>query len=361
LRIGRRSYDQTAYDSVLLLGMGKASVPMATAVLEALGDAIPAHGVVVTKYDHLAQNISVQWPEIEWIEAAHPVPDENSLRGGDAICRQLDGLTPRTLVLACISGGASALVVAPHEGISLNVMRAINDTLLRSGAEITEMNAVRSRLDRLKAGGLVRMAHPAPVASLILSDVIGDPLPVIASGMTNDPQAHNVLVGNNAQSCEAVAMRARALGYSADVVTTTLRGEARDAAADIVDAATSMPARHVRIYGGETTVTVRGGGKGGRNQELALAAAIRMASRPSSPLLMLVALGTDGTDGPTDAAGAIAFGDTVSRASIAGLDAGAHLADNNAYPCFNAIGDLIKTGPTGTNVADVVIAVSGDA
>ncbi len=326
------------------------------------------------------------------IEAGHPIPDENSLRGGEAVCAALAKCTERTLVIACVSGGASAVLVAPHEGISLGTMRAINDALLRSGADIREMNAVRSRLDRLKAGGLVRMAQPATVVGLILSDVVGDPLDVIASGLTHEPRAHNVLVGNNTQSCNAVADAARDLGLVPHVMTTELRGEARERGAEIarelvgfyspnpdvedkVSATSSVsrlsspsaPPPLCLIYGGETTVTIRGEGKGGRNQELALAAALALSPLPSGERLgegannrifAIAALGTDGTDGPTDAAGAIAFADTAQRARDLGLDAEDFLARNDSYHFFEALGDLILTGPTGTNVADVVISLS---
>ena len=197
LWVGERSYDVIG-KKLRLIAIGKASVPMAMAVLDLLGDHIQC-GVIVTKYAHVTASaqakIAQYHPKIRLIESAHPVPDENSLRAGIAVCAALENCSADTLVITCVSGGASALQVAPHEGISLKTMRAINDALLRSGADITEMNAVRSRLDRLKAGGLVRMAQPGQVVGLILSDVIGDPLAVIASGLTNDPLAYNVLVG----------------------------------------------------------------------------------------------------------------------------------------------------------------------
>jgi hydroxypyruvate reductase len=387
LHVDHRVFDLTQFDEVRVLAAGKAALPMAEQ-MEALLGARVSRAVVVTKYGHAGDEEMRRWggevksltpsphhPVI--IEAGHPIPDENSRRGGEAFCDALVGCTERTLVIACVSGGASALLVAPHEGISLGTLRAINDALLRSGADIHEMNAVRSRLDRLKAGGLVRMAQPATVIGLILSDVIGDPLHVIASGLTNESRAHNVLVGNNAQSCNAVADAARDLGFVAHVVTTELRGEARDAGeaiarelrdAIIPSAPAPLPdeARGVcLIYGGETTVTIRGEGKGGRNQELALAAARVLGEqeslRRSKRLrLCIAALGTDGTDGPTDAAGAMAFDDTLQRAANAGLDLGDFLERNDSYHFFQQLGNLIVTGPTGTNVADVVIALAID-
>ncbi|MCS6849390.1 MAG: DUF4147 domain-containing protein [Anaerolineae bacterium] len=370
LFVGGVAYDLRDFDDVRLIAAGKAATPMAAEVVRVLGDRL-SRAVVVTKYGHLSPDLNskLKTQNSELIEAGHPIPDARSLRAGEAVCAALRDCTPRTLVIACVSGGASALLVAPHTGISLNVMRAINDALLRSGADIHEMNAVRARLDRLKGGGLVRLAQPATVIGLILSDVIGDPLDVIASGLTNDPRAHNVLVGNNAQACQAAAQHAEQLGFAARVVTTTLRGEAREAGVHIARAVldADLPA-HARgvclIYGGETTVTLRqvqgGEGKGGRNQELALAAAIEMDSRATTqgrPYMGIAALGTDGTDGPTDAAGAIAFADTVQRARERGLEARGYLARNDSYHFFAPLGDLIMTGPTGTNVADVIIAL----
>ncbi len=309
------------------------------------------------------------------------MPDENSLRAGELVCETLSRCTERTLVVACISGGASALLIAPQPGISLAALRAINDALLRSGADIREMNAVRSRLDRLKGGGLARLAAPGQIAGLILSDVVGDPLDVIASGLTNDPRSHNVLVANNAQACEAAADAARGAGYETTIVTTTFSGEARERGREIALAVSASPRPHPQpqpqprplpsfgyaedlslaerglclIYGGETTVTVRGSGKGGRNQELALAAAIELGK--GRPYAVIAAVGTDGTDGPTDAAGAVAYPDTLDRSLRLGLDAEDHLRRNDSYAFFAALGDLVMTGPTGTNVADIVIAL----
>jgi hydroxypyruvate reductase len=386
-----RRYDLTHFDDIRLIAAGKASVPMANEVVKLLGDRL-SRAVVVTKHGHTSKegHLALSTRHSSLIEAGHPIPDENSLRGGEAVCEALQGCTERTLVITCVSGGASALLVAPHAGISLNTMRAINDALLRSGADIHQMNAVRSRLDRLKAGGLVRLAQPGQVIGLILSDVIGDPLDVIASGLTNDPRAHNVLVGNNTQACNAVADAARDLGFAPHVITTELRGEARlrgeEIAREVMGAEApggwgedhaprpSAPPPLCLIYGGETTVTIHGEGKGGRNQELALAAALAMARHPlthgprwaTSPLpqgergMAVAALGTDGTDGPTDAAGAIAYTDTVRRAQALGLDAQAYLDRNDSYHFFEQLGDLITTGPTGTNVADIVIAVALD-
>ena len=364
-----QSYDLAQYDDVRLIAVGKAAAPMAGAALALVGDRV-SRAVVVTKYGHLAGHAwTANAPRnFALIESAHPVPDENSLRAGEAVCAALAGCAARTLVVACVSGGASALVIAPHAGISLNTMRAINDALLKSGADIREMNIVRSRLDQLKGGGLARMAAPGHVLGLILSDVIGDPLDVIASGLTNDPRARNALIANNTQACEAAATAAREMGFDTAIVTTELRGEARQRGQEIAQELLALRARHparpvCRIYGGEPTVTVRGDGKGGRNQELALAAAITLAQSDTTAadLLAVASLGTDGTDGPTAAAGAYATPDTLARARALGLDAQDYLTRNDSYHFFQRLGNLIVTGPTGTNVADIVVALSQPA
>lgn len=351
LHIGERRIDVLAQD-ICLVAAGKAAAAMAEALLRLLSGA-SVSGVVVTKHGHAAEHILAP---LRVIEAGHPVPDAGSLAGGEAVVAALAEAHDKRVVLVAVSGGASALLVAPHAGISLRAIMAINDALLRSGADIHEMNAVRSRIDRLKAGGLVRMAAPDEVHALILSDVIGDPIDVIASGLTADPRAHNTLIGNNTQACEAAARMATTRGYAARIVTTELRGDAAEAGARIAAEIAASPPNSALIYGGETTVQVRGSGKGGRCQELALAAALHLQSCGSA--LAVAALGTDGTDGPTDAAGALAFGDTQTRATAQGLNARAHLERNDSYAFFHALGDLIRTGPTGTNVADVIIALN---
>lgn len=348
-------YDLRTCDEIRLVAVGKAAAPMARACSELIDDRLRA-GVIVTKYGHLGALATHSDPRFTVIESAHPVPDENSQRGGESVTKLISGCTERTLVIACISGGASALMVAPQPGIRLSTMQAINDALLRSGADIREMNIVRARLDQLKGGGLARACAPGQIIGLILSDVIGDPLDVIASGLTNDPHAANTLVANNTQACQAVAEAARQLGYTPTLVTTELRGEARERAKEIAQAICAALPHTCLIYGGETTVTLQGHGKGGRNQELALAAALELHQAPSCQA-SVASFGTDGTDGPTDAAGALALPNTLSRASALGLDALDFLARNDSYHFFQPLGDLLMTGPTGTNVADVVIAL----
>jgi hydroxypyruvate reductase len=323
----------------------------------------------------------------------------------------LKELNARDLLIVLISGGASALLPAPVEPITLSDKQQTTDLLLRAGADITELNTVRKHLSALKGGNLAALAYPATTISLVLSDVIGDRLDVIGSGPTvpdsstfsdafaviqkykltrripkavrrrleagaagkapetpkpGDPlfrNVHNVVIGSNRLSLEAAAGQAKALGYRTLILSSTMQGEAREVArvhAQILREVhlSGHPLRRPAciLSGGETTVTVTGSGKGGRNQEFALAAAIDIAGLNDA---LVLSAGTDGTDGPTDAAGAIATGDTVKRAAALGLDARKHLCTNDAYPFFDALCDLIRTGPTGTNVMDIHLLLAG--
>ncbi len=378
------------------VAIGKAAVPMAQSLHALLGDRI-IQGLVVTKYEHLGDaKFPANWAVLE---SAHPVPDEQSLAAGDRVWQFLANCTDRTLVLAGISGGASALIVAPHnwsaliellnnpppaeisqetqqlvqaalsrqaidlstvkltENISLSALQAIGQALLGSGLSIEKINAVRSRLDRLKGGGLVERVGAGKVIGLILSDVIGDPIAAIASGLTNHPHAANVLVGNNHQACEAVAMTARSMGYDSQIITTELAGEAKLRGVEIVREIIAQPARTVLIYGGETTVTLPPNcpGKGGRNLELGLAAAIELAQHCVPA--WVVTLATDGTDGPTDAAGVTTNDRTIDRAVAIGLDARSALDRHDSYHFFQQLDNLHQIGATGTNVADITIAI----
>jgi glycerate 2-kinase len=382
IEIEDRAYDLTCGD-IRCIAIGKAAVPMAQAMADLLGDKIST-GLVITKYAHLgAAKFPPDW---EVIEAGHPHPDENSLAAGDRVWNLLAECTEQTLIIACISGGASALVAAPQpwsslqqlesatldaalisqgidiarpsgEFISLAALQAINSALLNSGLDIEQINAIRSKLDRLKAGGLVSRALPGRVIGLILSDVIGDPIGSIGSGLTNHPYAHNTLVGNNLQSCLAVAEAAKNLGYEPHIITTSLAGEAQVRGREIAREIVTRSPKTVLIYGGETTVTLPPNcqGKGGRNQELALAAAIELGTR-STPA-WVITLATDGTDGPTDAAGATVNEQTLARSIELGLDANLALDRHDSYPFFQRLGDLRLLGATGTNVADITIAI----
>jgi glycerate 2-kinase len=329
-----------------LLAIGKAAGPMATAIAELVGVQRIDRALVISPEP--VPNLPAHWLQI-W--AGHPLPTAASLAAGQAVRQLVANGTTETVVLVCISGGATALVSDPLPGISLSTLRAIYQTLLASGAEIQEMNVVRSGLDRLKAGGLVALAQPAQVVGLVLSDVVGDSIATIGSGLTLT--AHNVLVGNNAQACQGAAAYLTAQGYR--VITNTMQGEAKIVGAEIARAIQQAPPGTALIYGGETTVTMppANSGCGGRNQELVLAAALEL--NESSGLVG--AVGTDGIDGCSPAAGAMADRSTLPRAIELGLVATDYLQRHDSYHFFTALGDSIITGPTGTNVADLAIAI----
>jgi glycerate 2-kinase len=390
---------------LIVVGAGKASAAMAAAAEEALGPAV-SEGVVAVKDGHLAPTRRVRLRE-----AGHPVPDE---RGAEA-AREIRSLVERAgaddLVLVLVSGGGSALLPAPAPPISLADKQAVTRLLLAAGATINQLNAVRKHLSLLKGGQLARAASPARVHALLLSDVIGDPLDVIGSGPTapdastfadalavldrfgvraripasvtdrlargargeiaetpkpDDPVFHrvtNTVIGNNGLVVEAAAARAAALGYTPHVLTRALDGEARDVARDWIELARGIAAGRgpvappaCVIAGGETTVTVRGQGRGGRCQEFALAAALAMQGLDDDVVL---AAGTDGSDGPTDAAGAIVDGRTASRARERGHDGEALLAANDSHRVLADLDDLIVTGPTNTNLLDLYLLLVG--
>jgi hydroxypyruvate reductase len=388
LLVGDQSYDLDAYENVFIIGGGKAAVLMAAAVVDILGEWL-TRGTVVTKYEH-----TQGWshPAIRVIEAGHPVPDENSARGAEALADLAQQATERDLVICLISGGGSALLTLPAEGLSLDDFQRLTDALLRSGATINEMNTVRKHCSGIKGGHLARLAAPARLVTVILSDVVGDPLDVIASGPTvpdpttvlesrdvlqrhgigdavplretpkpGDPifeRVQNVVVGSNRLAALAAVERARALGFQALLLGTYVQGEAREVAQVTAALAKGiradgdpLPPPACLVWGGETTVTIRGDGKGGRNQELALAAALALDGWPG---VLLMALATDGTDGPTDAAGAVITGETLSHARSLGLDARGALDANDSYRFLDALGALVRTGPTGTNVNDLL-------
>lgn len=399
--------DWLAAAHIYLVGAGKAGVPMALAAAELLGPRLTA-GVVVVPHMPAA-GLPVP-PTLSFVEGGHPQPTTGSLAGGRAIAALLTRTTPNDLVLVVISGGGSALLELPQAGLSLADLQQTNAALLRSGAAIHELNAVRTQLSQLKGGGLARLAHPARVLALILSDVVGNPLASIASGPTvvgaaeagaalavieryqlraqlpagvlyhlthgtgplpsEAPVVENRLVGSNRTAGEAAAAAARALGFEAEWLADDWQGEAREVgrrfAALLVRApgpaplsARARPFEAVRrprcyVVGGESTVTVRGEGKGGRNQEAALSAALVLDSLPN---VALATIATDGVDGPTDAAGALVTGATLTRARALRLDVAQALAANDSYPCLEALGALLFTGPTGTNVGDLMVGL----
>jgi len=374
-----------AYQNIFVIGAGKASAQMARAVERLMAARITA-GEINVKDGHGAK-----LRRIKINECGHPIPDQRGVAGARRIAQIASQAGPDDLVLCLISGGASALLPLPAPSITLVQKQKITRSLLACGASIHEINCVRKHISAIKGGHLARLAYPATLFTLILSDVVGDDLDVIGSGPTvpdrstiADARAilskygipnklhmeetpkpgdqvfqktRNVIVGSNALAVDAAASKARQLGFNTLVLSTSLVGEAREVAR--VHAAVAreiqVAGRPVKvpacvISGGETTVTIRGQGLGGRNQEFALAAAIDIAGLGDTVIL---SAGTDGTDGPTDAAGAIADGATLARAQSLGLDASAYLSNNDSYHFFQATGDLIKTGPTGTNVADI--------
>lgn len=394
-----RSLDASRYRRIIVVGAGKASAAMAQAAEKVLGRRISA-GLINTKDGHLAP-----LKRIELNECSHPVPDQRGVDGARRIAQLVSGAGPDDLVLCLISGGGSALLPLPADPVTLAEKQATTKLLLACGATIHELNCLRKHLSAIKGGQLARLASPATVLALLLSDVIGDPLDVIASGpaapdpstfrdawqvvekfglekklpaavrarllrglegavpdtpKAGDPlfrRTRNLIIGSNRLAVDAAAARAKALGYKPLILSTTIEGETRDVAlmhAAIAREAleSGRPAKPplCLISGGETTVTLRGAGLGGRNQEFALAAALALDGLPG---ILAFSAGTDGTDGPTDAAGAQADGATVSRAAAQGLSAKQSLANNDSYNFFRPLNDLVMTGPTGTNVMDV--------
>jgi glycerate 2-kinase len=375
----------------LVLGAGKAAAAMARAVERHMSGRV--EGLVVTRYGH-----AVPCARVEVVEAAHPVPDAAGRAAAHRILEYAKSAGADDLVLCLISGGASALLALPADGLALEDKQAVNRALLASGADITQMNAVRKHLSAIKGGRLAAAAHPAQVVSLLISDVPGDDPAVIGSGPTvpdpstfadalailrqydieppaavlehlraakdetpkpGDPRlahARTVIVARPQASLEAAAARARAAGITPVVLGDALEGEAREVGKALAGIALQVR-RHgqpasspcVLLSGGETTVTVRGKGRGGRNAEFLLALAIHLRGAPG---ISALAADTDGIDGSEDNAGATLLPDTLARARDKGLDAKAMLADNDAYGFFAGLGDLVITGPTLTNVND---------
>lgn len=401
----RALYNAGHFDKLIVVGFGKASCLMAKAIEESLGDLIDA-GAVITKYGHSPAEYRPH--KIMVTEAGHPVPDDNGLQGTADIIRLLEYAGPATLVVCLISGGGSALLVSPCEGITLREKQAATELLLRAGADIGELNTVRKHISRVKGGRLAEYAYPARMISLILSDVIGDRPDIIASGPTApDPATYrdalavlekyrltrrvapsilrilargageeipetpkeghpvfedveNIVIGSNCKALSAARIKAEALGYAVVALSDAVQGEAREVGKRLARLAMAIRASNKSvkpvclISGGEPTVTVRGKGKGGRNTELALAFALETEGAAG---ITLLSAGTDGTDGPTDAAGAFADGLTIGRARNAGLDPEAMLTDNDSYTFFSRIESLLVTGPTGTNVMDIQIVL----
>jgi glycerate 2-kinase len=391
---------------LIVVGTGKASARMAQVVEEILGSRIGG-GVVVTKYGH-----ALPLQRIRLLEAGHPIPDTSGMRGVQEIRQLVRGLTKNDIVLCLISGGGSALWPAPAGGVTLEEKQEVTALLLRAGATILELNAVRKHLSAIKGGQLAAWVAPARVISLIISDVIGDPVDFIASGPTapdttsfadasaivekygvdvpksvserlqrgargeisetpkpGDPlfeRIENHIIANNHLVVEAALSKARELGFNSVVLGTEVEGEAKEVgrffvavAREIGSAGRPVTPPGCVLSAGETTVTVRGSGVGGRNQEMALAWAIAAAARPAPIPCCFASVATDGSDGPTDAAGGIVDPSTCARAVEAGLIPAKFLQANDSWNFLNATGDLIVTGPTHTNLMDLQILLVG--
>ncbi|MEM7153385.1 MAG: DUF4147 domain-containing protein [Myxococcota bacterium] len=336
---------------VWLIAVGKAAEAMTRAAVPPLGARL-AEGLVVAK--HPSDEVLDSRGRITTVVGAHPVPDERSLAAGQAVIDFVQRAGEQDLVVMLLSGGASSLMVAPLPGTSLEDIAARGDALLRSGAPIEQINAARTQLDRLKGGGLLRLAAPTRVLSLVLCDVVDAPLSVVGSGPTMPGPM--VAIADNDAAVHAALAAARAEGWATER-WPALRGEARvvgqQLAQRLRDAKVTTPT--VFVAGGETTVTVHGRGRGGRNQELALAAVEPLDGHAHRTLITLA---TDGEDGPTDAAGAVVRGRTAADARARGFDVAARLDDNDAYPVFEGTGDLLRIGPTGTNVCDLVLGLA---
>ncbi len=408
LQVDGAKYDLSGFERIIVIGAGKATARMALAVESLLGKRITA-GLIVVKDGHTAP-LKI----IEQVEASHPVPNAAGIAGTQRILQMARAADEKTLVICLMSGGASALLISPVEGVTLQDKQDATRLLLNAGADIFELNAVRKHLSAAKGGRLAQAAWPAQLLTLIVSDVIGDPLDVIGSGPTSADNStfaeawaaiekfglqeklplrvaeylqrgiagqvpetvkendacltgtRNVIVASIRQALDAAQERSAQLGFSTRTISDTLQGEASDAARFLAQAArdelaTMQPnERRCLLCGGETTVTVLGNGKGGRNQEFALVFALEIEGLRGVSML---SAGTDGTDGPTDAAGAMVDGNTIAQAKKHGIDPLHYLRNNDSYAFFQQLDSVsdthshLKTGPTGTNVMDIQIVL----
>ncbi len=397
LEVGNRAFPLKDYSRVYLFGIGKVAARMAHPLEEILGDRI-AGGLIIVKDGHASP-----LERIEVREASHPIPDARGMKAAKDLVGMLRSLRKDDLVLFIVAGGGSSLFALPAGTLTLEEKKRANRALLRCGATIREVNAVRKELSAVKGGQLIPMIYPATLVNLILSDVVGDPLEDIASGPTVPPtlpgidplkvierygltdklpgqvlehlnqsakepvdysistggireRIHNVLVGNNRSLLECARRKAEGLGYETRILTSRLEGEAREEgerlsriAIDSKNRRESNAAPLCLLIGGETTVTVQGEGTGGRCMEFALSSAIALEGEK----IVILAAGSDGADGPTDAAGAIADGETCQKGRGMALDPRGALEANDSYAFFRSIGDLVITGPTKTNVMDL--------
>ena len=394
-------FELNLFKKIFLIGTGKASTSMAQAIEEIFGDRI-TKGLIITKYGH-----SLPLKKMEMIEAGHPIPDQKGFEGTKKIQNLLKESGPEDLILFLLSGGGSALLPLPVDGITLEEKQQVTQLLLDCGADIKEINTIRKHISQVKGGGLAKWAHPSTVIGFILSDVVGDPLDVIASGPTVPDSStfeeaweilkkydlvekitpsirrhlllgkegkieetpkpgdgvfekvHHILIGSNILALRAAEKEASSYGFRTLILSSSIVGETREAARfhsaiakEVISSGNPISRPACIISGGETIVTIKGHGLGGRNQEFALAGALEISGIER---VVLLSGGTDGTDGPTDASGAIADHTTISRARSMGLDPKAYLENNDAYPFFKKLGDLLITGPTHTNVMDIRI------
>lgn len=377
-------------EKVTVIAIGKAAWNMANAAKKVLGERI-LKGLVVTKYDHAESPIE----GFEIIEAGHPIPDSNSLKGASKAVELVAGLEGNDLVFL-ISGGGSSLFEKPMDGITLDNIKDITDQLLSSGADIVEINTIRKRLSAVKGGRFAKQCGDSNIFTIVLSDVVGDRLDFIASGpvypdsSTSDQalkiikkyglsidekiietikietpknirNCETVIAGSVTELCLAAATNAKKLGYEPLILSSMLEAEAKEAGKIMASIAKQLEENEKEpfiqkpcaiIIGGETIVRIRGNGTGGRNQELALSAAIEIEGLDDT---VIFSLASDGTDGPTDVAGGIIDGKTASRIRESGMEPEVYLDNNDSYNALKASGDLINTGPTGTNVNDVTV------
>lgn len=402
LEVDDESYNLDDFDRIIVIGAGKAGAAMSRAIEEVLGDRI-SFGHVIVKYGHLDDGVK----KIYIHEAAHPVPDEAGYESAKIIYDVLEKAGEKDLIIFLLSGGGSALMPLPIDSISLLEKQQTTNLLLASGATINEINAIRKHISQFKGGQLAGKAFPAKLITLIISDVVGDPLDTIASGPTvpdnstfedcltilkkynlifevsegvlkhikdgadglvpdtpklNEPifeNVQNVIVANNMKAFSAAKIKAEELGFKPLILSTMIEGETREIAKmhagiakEIQKSGNPITTPACILSGGETTVTIFGNGLGGRNQEFSLASAIEIDGMKN---VVILSVATDGTDGPTDSAGAVADGNTLSRAVEMNMKATDYLADNDSYHFFQQLGDLVNTGPTNTNVMDIRI------
>ncbi len=400
---GLVTLDLDSFDRIIVVGAGKASAGMAQGVEELLGNRI-SHGLIVVKYGHIRP-----LKYIEIIEAGHPTPDTQGAKAAEKIVALLKETNEQDLIISCISGGGSALLTLPGQGLDLEDKQKITQALLRAGADIHEINTVRKHISGVKGGRLAKLCERSTVINLMISDVVGDDPGVIASGpftadgatfqdtwailgkygILNEAQSrirdyiqkgldglipetlkpgdpifdniHNKIIGSNITALKSGKEMAEGLGYNSIILSSSITGDTSQAAAFHCAVAREIrssgnPIAHPAcvLSGGETTVRVTGAGTGGRNQEFALASLNAISEIPGC---LLLSAGSDGTDGPTDAAGAIVDTYSLKRAKSMGLDPYVFLMENDSYDFFSKLGDLFKTGPTGVNVMDLRIAL----